>query len=97
MSNNINEQWLSRQELADRYKLPVKTLAQWASMGTGPRYARMGRHVRYRLSDIADWEAERIQDRQDGTERGAPTREAAEPIASAAPRATDADTVRNQR
>jgi hypothetical protein len=40
MGNNVNERWLSRQELADRYALPVKTLAQWASKGTGPRYAR---------------------------------------------------------
>jgi predicted DNA-binding transcriptional regulator AlpA len=23
--------------------------------GTGPRYAKIGRHVRYRLSDVIDW------------------------------------------
>jgi len=62
MSNNINERWLSRQDLADRYGLPVKTLAQWASKGTGPRYARMGRHVRYRLSDVIEWETARVDD-----------------------------------
>lgn len=60
MDNNANDTWLSRQQLADRYGLPVKTLAQWACKGTGPRYARMGRHVRYRLSDIIDWESARI-------------------------------------
>jgi predicted DNA-binding transcriptional regulator AlpA len=62
MDNNADERWLSRRELADRYGLPVKTLAQWASKGTGPRYARMGRHVRYRLSDVIDWETERFDD-----------------------------------
>lgn len=62
MGNNADERWLSRRELADRYGLPVKTLAQWASKGTGPRYARMGRHVRYRLSDVIDWETERFDD-----------------------------------
>jgi predicted DNA-binding transcriptional regulator AlpA len=62
MSNSINEQWLSRQDLADRYGLPVKTLAQWASKGTGPPYARMGRHVRYRLSDVTAWETARVDD-----------------------------------
>jgi predicted DNA-binding transcriptional regulator AlpA len=62
MDNNVNERWLKRQELADRYGLPAKTLAQWASKGTGPRYARMGRHVRYRLSDVIGWETERIED-----------------------------------
>jgi predicted DNA-binding transcriptional regulator AlpA len=64
MSNNTNERWLSRQELADRFGLPVKTLAQWASKGTGPRYARMGRHVRYRLSDVIDWETTRFGDNE---------------------------------
>ncbi|MGA7050910.1 MAG: helix-turn-helix domain-containing protein [Mycobacterium sp.] len=63
MGNNTDERWLSRRELAVRLGLPVKTLAQWASKGTGPRYARMGRHVRYRLSDILEWEAERVEDR----------------------------------
>lgn len=52
---NVNR-WLSRQELADRYGVPVKTPAEWASKGTGPRYAKFGRHVRYRLSDVIDWE-----------------------------------------
>ena len=62
MGNNADERWLSRRELADRYGLPIKTLAQWASKGSGPRYARMGRHVRYRLSDIIEWEEKRLDD-----------------------------------
>ncbi|MDT7766413.1 MAG: hypothetical protein QOC63_5833 [Mycobacterium sp.] len=60
--DNADERWLSRRELAERYGLPVKTLAQWASKGTGPRYARMGRHVRYRLSDVIDWETQRFDE-----------------------------------
>lgn len=48
--------WLTRPELAARAKLPVATLAQWASQGKGPRYARFGRHVRYRLADVLVWE-----------------------------------------
>jgi predicted DNA-binding transcriptional regulator AlpA len=61
--DNSDERWLSRRELAERYGLPVKTLAQWASKGTGPRYARMGRHVRYRLSDVIGWEAGRFDEK----------------------------------
>lgn len=64
MGNNTDDRWLSRQELADRFGLPVKTLAQWASKGTGPRYARMGRHARYRLSDVIDWETTRFGDNE---------------------------------
>jgi predicted DNA-binding transcriptional regulator AlpA len=56
MDNNPDDRWLSRQELANRYALPVKTPAEWASKGTGPPYAKFGRHVRYRLSDVIDWE-----------------------------------------
>ena len=56
MDENIEDKWLTRQDLADRYGLPVKTPAEWASKGTGPRYAKFGRHVRYLLSDVSDWE-----------------------------------------
>jgi predicted DNA-binding transcriptional regulator AlpA len=60
MEANAQDRWLSRQELADRYGVPVKTPAEWASKGTGPRYAKFGRHVRYRLSDVIDWESKRF-------------------------------------
>ena len=30
------DKWLTRQELADRYGLPVKTPAEWASKGLDP-------------------------------------------------------------
>ena len=33
-----------------------------ATKGTGPRYARFGRHVRYRLSDVIAWENEQFAD-----------------------------------
>ena len=60
MDANAEDRWLSRQGLADRYGVPVKTPAEWASKGTGPRYAKFGRHVRYRLSDVIDWESTRF-------------------------------------
>ncbi len=56
MADYADDRWISRQELADRYGLPVKTPAEWASKGTGPRYGKFGRHVRYRMSDVIDWE-----------------------------------------
>jgi predicted DNA-binding transcriptional regulator AlpA len=59
MEANAQDRWLSRQELAG-YGVPVKTPAEWASKGTGPRYAKFGRHVRYRLSDVIDWESKRF-------------------------------------
>jgi hypothetical protein len=37
-------------------RVPKQTLAVWASKGTGPRFAKFGRHVRYRLTDVTAWE-----------------------------------------
>lgn len=56
-NNTANEIWLTRQELAQRWKMPPATLAQWASQGRGPDYAVFGRHVRYALSVVAAFEA----------------------------------------
>ena len=56
MDESAQDRWLSRAELAARLGVPVKTLAEWASKGTGPRYAKFGKHVRYRLSDVIAWE-----------------------------------------
>lgn len=35
--------------------IPVKTLAKWRSEGTGPRYTKVGRHVRYDWPDVRAW------------------------------------------
>ena len=50
------DSWLTRVEVGERLKVPVKTLAEWASRGIGPRYTKFGRHCRYRLSDLIVWE-----------------------------------------
>lgn len=41
--------------VADRLGLPQKTLAQWRYLGRGPRWVKIGRHVRYRRSDVDGW------------------------------------------
>lgn len=58
--NRTGDAWLTRNEVAERLGVPPKTLAEWASKRTGPRYAKFGRHVRYRLSDVMEWEAEKF-------------------------------------
>ncbi|WP_280493202.1 helix-turn-helix transcriptional regulator [Nocardia asiatica] len=54
------DHWLSREEVAGRLKLPAKTLAEWASKGKGPRFAKIGRFARYRLTDLESWENEQF-------------------------------------
>ena len=58
-----DDYWLTRPQLAERLQVSVKTLAQWATQGKGPKYARPGGgHVRYRLSDVEAWEATQFSD-----------------------------------
>jgi predicted site-specific integrase-resolvase len=42
-------------ELARRLEVHPVTLATWRTEGKGPRFVRVGRRVRYRMSDIERW------------------------------------------
>lgn len=53
------ETYLSPADLAGRYDVPIETVYGWNKQRTGPQYMRIGRHVRYRLSDVVDWEKSR--------------------------------------
>ncbi len=46
---------LSAQDLADYVGVPLATLYQWRSKGTGPRGIRVGKHVRFRSRDVEVW------------------------------------------
>lgn len=50
------EKHLTIEELADRVGVPTSSVYKWNSEGTSPRYLRIGRHVRYRLADVIEWE-----------------------------------------
>ena len=43
------------QDLADHVGVPLATVYRWNSHGGGPRFIHVGRHVRYRWSDIDAW------------------------------------------
>ena len=45
-------------EVADRLRVPVKTLAQWRYLGIGPRFLKVGRYVRYHWPEVEAWLAE---------------------------------------
>jgi predicted DNA-binding transcriptional regulator AlpA len=55
-------QHLSPQQLAERYGLPLETIYGWNKLRSGPRFLKLGRHVRYRLSDIIAWEESRTRE-----------------------------------
>ena len=52
---STRETWLDRDEAAAYIQIPRRTLERWAYMGIGPKYSKMGRYTRYRLSDIEKW------------------------------------------
>ena len=47
MEDYTDDKWITRQELADRYGVPVKTPAEWASKGhwTALRQVRPARAI----------------------------------------------------
>lgn len=46
---------LTVEELAEYLGVPVATLYQWRYRREGPKGFRVGRHVRYRWSEIEAW------------------------------------------
>jgi excisionase family DNA binding protein len=42
-------------ELAEYLGVPVKTIYEWRQAGRGPVCVRIGRHLKFRLSDVQAW------------------------------------------
>lgn len=51
---------LTTQQLADYLGVPVATLYAWRYTGDGPPGFRVGKHLRYRSSDVDEWVRDRI-------------------------------------
>ncbi len=43
------------EEVAEYLQIPGKTLAEWRSRRCGPRFIKVGRHVRYDWADVRAW------------------------------------------
>lgn len=65
--SNSGYQLLDAAAVAGRLGVSIHTLAQWRYAGSGPRYMRVGKHVRYRWSDIEIWLAEQTINPGDAT------------------------------
>jgi excisionase family DNA binding protein len=42
-------------EVAEKLNIQTRTLQDWRSNARGPKFVRVGRHIRYRKSDIEAW------------------------------------------
>lgn len=49
------EPLMTPQDVATFLAMPEATLQTWRARGTGPRVFRVGKHVRYRRSDVEAW------------------------------------------
>lgn len=52
---------MTQAQLAERWQLAESTLERWRSEGVGPIYMKILGRVRYRLSDITDFEEESLR------------------------------------
>lgn len=48
--------WLTSEDLASRFGVPLATIRKWRYEGTGPRGVKLGRHVRYALTAVVEFE-----------------------------------------
>ena len=54
------EQYFDSEAAGKHLGIPKQTLHNWRSQGKGPRYLKIGRHVRYRVSDLDAWAAKQV-------------------------------------
>jgi excisionase family DNA binding protein len=57
---------LSVHELAEYLGVPVRTIYDWRQTGHGPRGIRVGRHLKFAVSDVAAWIAAQREATPDG-------------------------------
>jgi excisionase family DNA binding protein len=54
-------EFLTPDELAELFTVPLETVYQWRRKHTGPPGFRVGRHLRYDLTAVLAWVAEQTQ------------------------------------
>lgn len=54
-SEHTKERLLSRDEVEERYGIPKRFLEKAACRDEGPRRVKIGRLVKYRPKDVAEW------------------------------------------
>jgi len=55
------ERLMTSKEVAEFLQVPVSTIHQWRYRSKGPKGFRVGKHIRFRRSDVEAW----IEDQQD--------------------------------
>lgn len=61
-----DKRYLTTREVAERFDVSVQTLKRWRKNGTGPRFYRIGKLVRYRPDEIDAFEGIDAAPHQEG-------------------------------
>jgi excisionase family DNA binding protein len=51
----VSSELMSRDDLAEFYGVPRRTVERWDAEGKGPPRYRVGRHTRYRRAEVERW------------------------------------------
>ena len=51
--------FLTQREVAELLQVPERTVEDWRLTGNGPPFVKLGRHVRYEVSELVAWTRER--------------------------------------
>lgn len=57
----LPDRLLTVQDLAEYLGVPATTLYQWRYRREGPRGFRVGRHIRYQMTDVTEWVERQIE------------------------------------
>lgn len=52
---------LSINDLANRWDVSKNTIYKWRSLNLGPRGIKLGKHLRFRLSDVEAFESSQLE------------------------------------
>ena len=52
-------QYMTTEEVAEYLSIPLNTIYQWRTRGSGPRASRVGRHLRWVRADVDRWVEQR--------------------------------------
>ena len=58
------QELLTTTQRSEYLEVPVKTLYAWRHRNYGPPGIRVGKHVRYRATDVEAWLDAQVDDRQ---------------------------------
>ncbi|MFC5144053.1 helix-turn-helix domain-containing protein [Streptomyces aureoversilis] len=59
MSSALPDRYLTPEDIAALFDVPLETVYQWRRKRIGPPGFRVGKHLRYDPADVQRWTAER--------------------------------------